>query len=168
MSKKTVAALLFCLFNAACTSNQYLVRPDAEISASPLQETVFVTNPEKTRQLSILEHSGLYKLADSSRAGNQLTLLRLDRDMTCGMPFIAVIFTLGLLPASVETDHHFSYRLQEGANVHTYIHDVRVKTRISVWEWFAKPFTDSEDEILAQGLALSPRRVTTDSDFIDE
>ncbi len=166
MPKKPIAALMLSFIITACTSNQYLVKPDGAENFSPIKESVFVVNKESTEQFSILEKSAIYNLVDPGETDKKLKLVSFGRHPTCGLAYLVSMYTLGLLPVSTETKHYFIYDLQQGDVTRTYVHDVIVKTRVSIWEWFAKPFTDSEEELFAEGLSLSKRRLATDMDSI--
>ena len=82
------------------------------------------------------------------------------------MPFIASAIFLGIWPVSVTERHYFAYEIKQGNNSQKYIHEIPVKLRVSIWEWFAKPFSNSEEEILIEGLSLSKRRPLTEQDPI--
>lgn len=166
MPQKLTSLLALSFIITACTSNQYLVKPDGTDNFSPAKESVFVANKELTEQFSILEKSAIYNLVDSGETDKKLKLVSLGRHPTCGLPYLVTLYTLGLLPVSTETKHYFIYDLQQGDVTHTYVHDVTVKTRVSIWEWFAKPFTDSDEDLLAEGLSLSKRRLATGLDPI--
>jgi hypothetical protein len=145
-----------CLISG-CTSNLYLDQDAPQQSPAYPKETVFVTNPEIGEAYALLRDSGIYTLTTDPSARTRLTLEPPLRIPTCGMPMIASVYTLGLMPISLPEVSHFSYTLNREGQQATYAHDLKLYRRISVWEWLAKPFTASEHALQVEALARSNR-----------
>lgn len=163
---KHVAPLLTAFILSACTSNQYLIESETARNFSPAKENIFVANQEQVEQFSILDKSGIYNIVGASETDKELYLVNYGQHPICGMPFIASAIFLGIWPVSVTETHYFAYEIKHGKNSQRYIHEIPVKLRVSIWEWFAKPFSNSKEEILIEGLSSSKRRPLTEQDPI--
>jgi hypothetical protein len=163
MKGRFIALTLAVAMTCACTSNQYLIEPEAPVDHSAVKDTVYVLNPEQAEQFSVLQQSGIYVISTDATTDKKLKLTGMYGEKLCGMPFLGAVVFLGLLPVSVEKDYRFTYEIQQGERRQAYLHNIPVKLRMSVWEWLATPFASTEDELLIEGLPLYERQPTTDS-----
>ncbi len=154
----------FCvLFLSGCSANLYSVGGRTNLSSNHL-ERVYVTNSHHP-SFKILKQAKIYQLTEDPNSTKRLTLLESHRYPSCGMPMISSIFTLGLLPVSLDASEDLIYRIDEDGDPLTYRHKLNMKLRVSVWESLFKPFK-SGSRTRSKALSVSERKtITADSVF---
>ncbi|CAA0118171.1 Uncharacterised protein [BD1-7 clade bacterium] len=146
------------LFLVGCTSNLYLVKNEKNYSPAYHENVVCVTNPELGDRFQALVESEIYEISDDPNCENKLTFKASKIDMACGNPLIASAVFLGTVPVSLPVTDRFRYIIENEDGISEYVHFVEIYERTSIWEWFLKPFSQSKDELLIQGLKQSERR----------
>lgn len=154
-----ILIIVFTSLVVGCASNQYLDRAEVGFQMSMVKEKVFVTNPEIGTPYEILKSSEIYELVAESETDTKLTLESTQREYLCGNPLIAAALFFGLIPVSLSDTTYFRYEINDQNGTQKYTHEIPIYTRVSMWEWFFKPFSKSEDELLILGLKQSEREL---------
>lgn len=142
---------------AGCASNTYLVENEKSYSPDYEEKTVCVTNPDFGDQYQTLVESEIYEIADGGQCDNKLTLKESWRGAVCGNPLLASAIVLGTIPVSLPITDTIRYTIENENGITEYEHSIETYDRISIWEWFIKPFTKSRDDLLVEGLKQSER-----------
>jgi len=121
-----------------------------------VKRTVYVVNPELGSEFAILKESGIYELTNDPSHSLKLTLNKMSVVWRAeGMLYLVSWFTLGLAPVSFQDATAFSYSIEGPEGITEYEYVVAVQERHSIWEWFRGSSRLSEEQALAEGLAVA-------------
>lgn len=160
---KSMLLIVAILLIQGCTSNLYL--GESGLFKSDVNESkllVYVTNANH-KNYDVLKRAGIYELSSDEFVSTSLTLLDEDLYLRCGNPMLGAIVTLGILPGYIDASEGFRYSLEEKGLKTEYIHNLHIYQRISIWEWFAKPFIGSSVKVRSKALNKAPRELYTGS-----
>lgn len=144
--------LLLTLFLQGCTSNLYVKKDTFSMAdGASRPKVVYVINPNHNN-MAVLKKSEIFQLSEESAEVAQLELLDTPRSLYCGNGLIGPLLTLGVIPGGVFESEEFIYTITENHKQNRYSHHLNLWRRVSIWEWFAKPFTGDDVEVKAQAL----------------
>lgn len=141
-------------FIAGCASTLQLRAVKPSNTASEEKLTVYVTNPELSREYEILKRSKIYLISEDREIRTSITLHPIKRQFSCGNPLILSGITLGLIPGYLPAGTEFEYELTDSGKTETYSHFLLMYERFSIWEHFVK---SDEIEVMSQALRSSKR-----------
>jgi len=117
----------------------------------------FVTNKNLVDEYAIFKQSGRFPESEFRDEAVEVTLYPMAKLPSCGNPLIASAVFLGTLPVSLPNDAEYSFSTNQNGKIQSFHFMLRAYSRISIWEWFLKPF-NSEHEVYAEALKVAEFR----------
>lgn len=129
-----------------------------EINSPNLPEgKFFITNKNLLDEYAIFQQSGRFPESASPDEAIAVTLYPMEKLPSCGNPLIASAVFLGTIPVSLPNHAEYSFSTHQNGKTQFYHFVLRAYSRISIWEWFLKPF-NSEQEVYAEALKVAKFR----------
>ena len=143
-------------FNTACATNYYLSEDALAAEHKRYPEGVFIA-PSSDPGYELLKTSGIYARQDAASASAHVRIVGLEPEDGCANEFLLSFITFGIVPATNLSYYTLTYDITESGITTQYSHELPLWTRTSVWEWFLKPFADSENDLMVEALRRSDR-----------
>ncbi|MCB1681804.1 MAG: hypothetical protein KDI61_11925 [Alphaproteobacteria bacterium] len=161
--KKPLLLIVFqFLFLTGCATNYY-VNEDYYTQPKNYEKiSVYVTNPDH-EAYEVLKKSEIYDLTEDSACPNKLEIQTLGPAYhRCGLYALGVLaqaFTLGTLPLSDTEEEIIAYSISNNGKTVSYKHDLKYKSRSSIWEIPLLPLTYTQNGARTKTLSLSQREI---------